>query len=108
MGSGGDKAINLALRTVKSMQSPAPISTDTGVGTHAFDGMPDPDKEVVELFDSLTPRDAAAVYLSVALGPVRDTSFVRDAQKALAVVKTLLVRLLSCSIFIIYSFDFDF
>lgn len=91
MGSGGDKAINIALRAVKALQSPEPL-TDTGVGAHAFDAMPDPDGKVVELFDSLTPRDAAAIYLSVSLGPVRDSSFVRDAQKALAVIKTLLVR----------------
>ncbi len=90
MGTGGTRAIRSAMRMVRDAQESHP---DAVVGDVAgpFDSADDPTRDVVGLFNSLTPRDAAGVYLSVALGPPRDTEFVRDAQKALAVIKTLLV-----------------
>ena len=90
MGTGGAKAASHALNTVKTAPEPEALPSK-GIRTQAFDAMVEPDPEVVEVFESLTPREAASVYLNVALGPVRENSFVQDAQKALAVVKTLLV-----------------
>ncbi len=93
MGLGGERTLRAAKKIARDVEREQPFPPSTGTGTQAFDRMPEPSPEVTALYDTLTPRDAAGAYLSVALGPLRDSEFARDAQKALAVIKTILVRL---------------
>lgn len=107
MRSKSQRAINLFKKAVSSVEIQQVVPPSVGHPNAAFDSLPEPDEETLELFKSLTPRDAAGAYLAVALGPMRDSALLRDAQKALVVIKTLLVSLfLFCSIILIYLFYF--
>ncbi len=107
MRSDGQRALNSFKKAVRSVEIQQAVPPSVNHPNAAFDSLPEPDAATLELFRSLTPRDAAGAYLAVALGPMRDSALLRDAQKALAVIKTLLVSsFLFCSIIFIYLFYF--
>ncbi len=75
--SAGLNSFKKAVRSVEIQQAVPPSVNHPNA---AFDSLPEPDAATLELFRSLTPRDAAGAYLAVALGPMRDSALLRDAQ----------------------------
>ena len=96
MGSGGECTIKAAKKIVHKTEMAQQAPPSVGLSSAVFDSMPDPDNDDVKLFNSLTPRDAAGAYLSIALGPLCNSEYIWDAQKALALYLRPIVLYDSC------------
>ncbi len=107
MSSKNQRAVNSFKKAVRSVEIQQAVPPSVNHPNAAFDSLRSQTRRRSSSLGPLRLATLLARIWPVALGPMRDSALLRDAQKALAVIKTLLVSLfLFCSIVSIYLFYF--